>query len=49
MNFKKCLTLFLTVLIALNINIISFAVDEIDPDAWEYVWVIFRKKNIEKL
>ena len=39
MKLKKYLKIFLIVILLLNLNIISFAIEEEDPDAWEYVWL----------
>lgn len=51
MKIKKFLKIFLVIIILLNINVISFAVEE-DPDAWDYVWLdeaLEESKNIKEL
>ena len=39
MRVKKYLIIFITILLVLNINFISFAMEEDDPDYWDYVWL----------
>ena len=39
MRIKKYLIIFITILLVLNINCISFAIEEDDPDYWDYVWL----------
>ena len=39
MKIKKYLIVLLTFILLLEINVISFAIEEEDPDAWDYVWL----------
>ncbi len=38
-KFKKYIKVIIVIIILLSINIVSFAQEEDDPDAWDYVWL----------
>ena len=39
MKIKKNIIIFLVIILSVNINTISFAMEEENPDAWDYVWL----------
>ena len=39
MKIKKHMIIFLVIILLVNFNTINFAVEEENPDAWDYIWI----------